>query len=121
MESLLADLRSLDAANPDAYLPDVATTLNNLGILLANLGERDAARSHYQEALETCWPLFEKHPAAFGHRVLNSLRGLVPVYEALGQTEDAERVRALINQIVGPDVDPTAGLEIEEAPSIAAG
>ena len=50
--------RRLAAANPAAYLPDLATSLNNLGIRLAELGRRDEALAPTEEAV-TCaggWP-----------------------------------------------------------------
>ena len=43
------------AAGPTAsvaFEPDVAQTLNNLGVVLGDLGEREAARQAYAEAEE---------------------------------------------------------------------
>ena len=38
---------------PDAFLPDLATSLNNLGIRLSDLGRREEALAASQEAVET--------------------------------------------------------------------
>ena len=55
-------------------------TLNNLGTVLAELGERPQARQAYEEALELYRPFFEKWPQAFGQdfwRVLHNYIDLV--------------------------------------------
>jgi CHAT domain-containing protein/tetratricopeptide (TPR) repeat protein len=56
---------ALDIA-PEAYGPAhpiVASTLNNLGHVLAELGEKQAARRRYEEALEVCRKVLpEDHP-----------------------------------------------------------
>lgn len=38
-------------SNPETYLPDVATTLNNLGVLHRDQNRMDEARKAYEEAL----------------------------------------------------------------------
>jgi tetratricopeptide (TPR) repeat protein len=47
----LAIRRKLAEANPDAYLPDVATTLNNLAILYSATQRMSQAEEAYAEAL----------------------------------------------------------------------
>ena len=44
-------LRQLAADNPDAYLPDLAASLNNLGNRLAEAGQREEALAPAQEAV----------------------------------------------------------------------
>ncbi|MGH4017127.1 MAG: caspase family protein, partial [Pseudonocardiaceae bacterium] len=46
----VAALRRLAEANPDAYLPDLAASLNNLAIRLAEVGQRQAALAPAQHA-----------------------------------------------------------------------
>jgi hypothetical protein len=49
-QQLVDRLRDLAEDNPAAYLPDLATSLNNLSNLLAELGRRDEAHQVRAEA-----------------------------------------------------------------------
>jgi tetratricopeptide (TPR) repeat protein len=51
-EDALKIWRTLAIENPQAYLPDVATTLNNLGTLQRDMSEFRQALASYEEALE---------------------------------------------------------------------
>ena len=51
--------------NPQAYLPDVAATLNNLANLHRNRNEHEPAEAKYTEALEIRQELAEKNPQAY--------------------------------------------------------
>jgi hypothetical protein len=44
--------RQLATRNPDAFQPDLATSLNNLGLRLSDLGQREAALAATREAVE---------------------------------------------------------------------
>ena len=44
--------RQLAEARPDAFLPDLAMSLNNLGLMLRDLGRREDALSATQEAVD---------------------------------------------------------------------
>jgi hypothetical protein len=52
-------------------------TFNNLEAVLRDLGERDAARTAFTEALDIYWPLFTQWPQAFGQNGLVFLRNYV--------------------------------------------
>jgi hypothetical protein len=54
-------------------------TLNNLGTVQSDLGEREAARECYAEALGIYAPLAEKYPRAFVHNLRIVLRGYTSV------------------------------------------
>jgi tetratricopeptide (TPR) repeat protein len=86
---LLATFRPLADADPSSYLPDVATTLNNLGILLKNLGERDAARAHFDEALDLRRQLAARYPDAFLPDVATTLNNLGNLLTDLGERDTA--------------------------------
>src|SRR4029077_18035993 len=51
-ELLLQFYRELAQNNPETYLPDVATTLKNLGVLDRGQGRMEEARKEYAEALQ---------------------------------------------------------------------
>jgi hypothetical protein len=55
----------------------LAPCLGTLGNVLSDLGERDAARTAFTEALEIYWPLFTQWPQAFGPNCLVVLRNYV--------------------------------------------
>ena len=54
--------RRLADANPDTYLPDVAMTLNNLGILYRDRHDVAAAQAAYDEALHIYRRLAGRQP-----------------------------------------------------------
>jgi tetratricopeptide (TPR) repeat protein len=58
------------------YLPDVATTLNNLGVLLSDNNEMELAKAHYQEALESYRTLAKKNPDVYLPDVAGTLNNL---------------------------------------------
>ena len=64
-EEALGISRDLAKVNPQAYLPDVATTLNNLGLLFDKLNELGQAQSSYEEALGISRDLAKVNPQAY--------------------------------------------------------
>ena len=50
LRQALGNYRRLAEAEPAAFAPDVAMTLNNLGTVLSDLGDRAGARAAYEEA-----------------------------------------------------------------------
>ena len=64
-QSVLRIRRQLAETNPAAYLPDIALTLNNLGILYKNTQRLQESEQVYQEALRTYRQLAETNPAAY--------------------------------------------------------
>ncbi|XCN73482.1 MAG: tetratricopeptide repeat protein [Candidatus Electrothrix aestuarii] len=69
-------LRSKAEENPDAFLPDVATTLNNLAILHMDTKAFAPALAEYEEALTLYRGLAEKEPEAFLPDVAMTLNNL---------------------------------------------
>src|SRR5262249_51228792 len=57
--------RGLAETRPDAFLPDLAMSLNNLGEDLSNLGRREEALAASQEAVAIKRRLAETRPNAF--------------------------------------------------------
>ena len=68
--------RRLAAQRPDAFLPDLATSLNNLGMRLSNLGRREEALQATAEAVEILRRLAAQRPDAFLPDLAMSLNNL---------------------------------------------
>src|SRR5205085_2500823 len=70
--------------------PDLATSLNNLGVVLDSLGQAERALPHYQKALDMRQRLYPPDKLPQGHPDLaHSLNNLGFVLEKLGQAERA--------------------------------
>jgi hypothetical protein len=63
--------------HPDAFLPDLATSLDNLGVGLSNLGRGEEALAACQEAADIRRHLAESRPDAFLPNLAMSLNNLV--------------------------------------------
>ena len=75
-EEVLQALRELAKQNPEAYKPDVATTLNNLGSLLRATNDLKKAQDYYEEALQIRRELREKNPEAYKPDIATTLNNL---------------------------------------------
>ena len=90
-EKVLQELRELSKQNPEAYKPDVAATLNNLGALLYATNDLKQAQDYYEEALEIHRELAEQNPEAYKPDVattLNNLGALLYATNDLKQAQD---------------------------------
>ena len=81
--------RRLAADRPDAFLPDLATSLNNLGASLSNLGRREDALAAAREASDLYRRLAADRPDAFRPDLAMSLNNLGGGLSDLGRREDA--------------------------------
>jgi tetratricopeptide (TPR) repeat protein len=96
-EPILADIlkrtlcifRGLAQETPLAYMPDVALTANNLGTLLAALGEREAAKVLYDEALAIRRRLAGEYPKAYLPDVAGTVLNLALFHLHQKQNKDA--------------------------------
>ena len=82
--------RSLNEVNPDAYLPGVADTLNNLANLQSDLHQYDKAEENYTEALNIRRDLAEVNPEAYLPDVAKTLNNLALLQRDLHQYDKAE-------------------------------
>lgn len=87
--TILQAFRRLVEADPDAYLSDVAGTLNNLGNLLAGLGQREEARKSFEEALVIRRALARRYPDVYLPDMAMTLNNLGLLLADLGQREEA--------------------------------
>jgi tetratricopeptide (TPR) repeat protein len=76
-EEALKIRRELATKNPEAYLPDLATTLNNLGVLNSDENLPDMAREHYEQALQTYRELAAQNPETYLPYVATDLTDLL--------------------------------------------
>jgi tetratricopeptide (TPR) repeat protein len=65
--------RTLATRNPDAFQPDLATSLNNLGVRLSALGQREPALAATREAVDLYRTLATRTPDAFQSDLARSL------------------------------------------------
>ena len=71
-EEALRSYKSLAEKSPEAYLPYVASTQNNLGVLYRDLQRFGDAETAYKEALAIRKALAEKNPEAYLHNLLQT-------------------------------------------------
>jgi tetratricopeptide (TPR) repeat protein len=86
--------RTLAAARPDAFTPDLATSLNNLAGCLCDLGRREDALAAALEARDLYRALAAARPDAFTPDLAVSLAVLARCLEAVervGEALDADR------------------------------
>ena len=81
--------RRLASANPTAYQPDLATSLNNLGNRLSELGRREEALTPTHEAVNLRRVLAKQNPAAYLPDLAISLNNLGISLSELGRREEA--------------------------------
>ena len=90
-EEVLQALRELAKKNPEAYLPDVATSLNNLGVLLCDTNDLKKAQDYQEEALQIRRKLAQQNPRAYLPDVAVTQQNLTILYLRLEKKEDAEK------------------------------
>lgn len=75
-EAALQILREWEEKNPEAYKPNLATILNNLGNLLSDTNDFKQAQAYYMEALQICQDLVEQNSEIYKPDVLMTLNNL---------------------------------------------
>ena len=83
--------RDLAAHDPGAYRPDVAHTLNNLGVLYRDTGRLAEADKAYSEALTIYRELAAHDPGAYRPDVAQTLNNLGILYRDTGRLADADK------------------------------
>jgi tetratricopeptide (TPR) repeat protein len=84
----IAALRELVEINAEAFLPDLAMALNNLGIGYSQVGRRQDAVAPTEEGVETYRTLAAENPA-FLPNLAGSLNNLGVFYSEVGRRQDA--------------------------------
>lgn len=94
-QATLVVCRDLAAKKPDAYLPDVAITLNTLGNLLTDQNHMDEAGAAYKEALALRRTLATTNPDTYLPDVASTLSSLGNL---LGDQKRTDEARAALTE-----------------------
>jgi len=110
-EEALKIHRKLAEENPNAYLPDVAMTLNNLAALYSDINEYPKAVEEYEEVLKIHRKLAEENPNVYLPDVAKTLNNLANLYwsineypKALEKYEEALKIRKKLAEDESPKV-----------------
>jgi tetratricopeptide (TPR) repeat protein len=90
-EEALAIYRTLAQANPQTFLPHLAATLNNLGLLHSNKKEYKKAEKDFLEALKIYRTLAQANPQTFLPYDATTLNNLGVLQRANNEYEKAEK------------------------------
>jgi tetratricopeptide (TPR) repeat protein len=94
VQEAVAAYRRLAEVTPDAFLPNLAHSLNNLSNRLSEVGRREEALAAVQEAVAAYRRLAEVTPDAFLPNLAMSLRVLAQILTDLDREEEAAQVLA---------------------------
>ena len=102
-------------ASPDAFLPDLATSLNNQSLRLADLGRREEALAAIEQATGIYRQLAEARPDAFLPDLATSLNNLADTLSRFNRDAEASAIREEANAAIGVLVQPPAERANDEA------
>ncbi|GAA3625676.1 hypothetical protein GCM10022419_134060 [Nonomuraea rosea] len=86
----------LAEANPDAYLPDLATSLNTLAVRLGEAGRREERLRTAQRVSESYQELVARHPGSFGGMLARSLINLGKRLINVGRIREGPLCQSLV-------------------------
>jgi len=98
-KALLEIRRALAKAKPEAYLPEVAATLNNLAVLYSATHRQKEAAEAYSEALQTYRALAKAKPQAYLPEVAGMLNNLGNSYRETQRLREAAEAYAEALQV----------------------
>jgi len=84
-------LRTMAEKQPEAFLPDLAMSLDHLGIRFSKLGDQQAALQATREAVDYFRKLAEKQPEAFLPELARALYNLGIGFISLNRHKEAEQ------------------------------
>jgi tetratricopeptide (TPR) repeat protein len=93
IEEAVATYRALAKARPDAFLPDLAASLNNQSPCLSDLGRQEDALAAVEEAVTIHRTLAETRPAVFASRYAASLDAKAQILSGLSLEAEAQAAR----------------------------
>ncbi len=89
-EEALERYRSLVQSNPQAFLPNVAKTLNNLAALSWKKNKLEKAQEDFEEALAIYRPLVESNPQTFLPDLAKTLNNLAILHSTKIEMDQAQ-------------------------------
>jgi tetratricopeptide (TPR) repeat protein len=102
IEEAVTAYRQLAAARPDAFLPDLAMSLNNQSSCLSDLGRHEEALDAIEEAVTIRRQLTAARPRVYTARLASSLRVWAAILASLGKNSEAAEVAAEAAQLERP-------------------
>jgi len=99
--------RQLAAQHPDAFLPDLATSLGAKGFVLLQMGDWAGAAESFREGVELLKPLFLRLPEAFKPLMANLLGYYSKACEK-AETEVDLGLRSYIVPLLSDDTEDAA-------------
>ena len=90
-EEALKTYRELAQKEPETYLPEVAQTLNNLGIVDSAQNRAEEARKAFAEAVKIYRELAQKKPGTYLPDVATTLNNLGTIDSAQNRLEAARK------------------------------
>src|ERR1019366_2170263 len=81
--------RQLAQQRPNAFLPYLAMSLNNLAKILSGLGRREEALAQAEESASFYGQLAQQRPNAFLPHLATALNNLAAMFSILGRQEEA--------------------------------
>jgi tetratricopeptide (TPR) repeat protein len=91
--------RRLAAARPDAFRPDLAGSLGNLGNILTEFGQFDEALAARREAVATLAPYFLRWPARHARWMRVLARQYLESCEKLGVEPDVALLTPIVEAV----------------------
>ena len=85
----LSRRRQLAAAIPSEYMPDVASTLNNMGELLRKTEKFDKAKACFQEALRIYRDVSQSQPGVYTTDMAAALNNMAALHSQTGLPDEA--------------------------------
>ena len=93
IEEAVTIRRELARTHPDAFLSNLAASLNNQAVFLSELGRREDARAAIEEAVIVHRELARARPGVFASRYASSLKIQAMILTALGRSAEAQAAR----------------------------
>jgi hypothetical protein len=91
--------RALAAQRPDAFRPNLATSLWVLADCLDAMDRREEGLTANAEAIALLSPLFQRHKAAFASRIRGMAQAYVARCEALGREPDQQLLEPVLAEL----------------------
>ncbi len=93
--------RKLAEANPDAFPPDLANSLDTLGEILLGMDECSVAVGHLTEAIRLLTPVFLKYSAAFSDWMSEFVKHYETACQCAGCEPDADLLAPILPLLEG--------------------